>query len=30
MEQELDLVHTFGNAPVHLPPGPATPGPDLA
>jgi DNA-binding transcriptional MocR family regulator len=30
IEAELDLVHTFGNAPVHLPPGPATPGPDLA
>ena len=30
IESELDLIHTFGNAPVHLPPGPATPGPDLA
>ena len=30
IEEELDLIHTFGNAPVHLPPGPATPGPDLA
>jgi DNA-binding transcriptional MocR family regulator len=30
MEAELDLVHTFGTAAVHLPPGPATPGPDLA
>jgi 2-aminoadipate transaminase len=29
IEAELDLVHTFGSAPVHLPPGPATPGPDL-
>ncbi|MCB0902428.1 MAG: PLP-dependent aminotransferase family protein, partial [Actinobacteria bacterium] len=30
IESELELIHTFGNAPVHLPPGPATPGPDLA
>lgn len=30
IEAELDLVHTFGSAPVHLPPGPATPEPDLA
>ena len=30
IESELELVHTFGNAPVHLPPGPATPEPDLA
>lgn len=30
LESELDLVRTFGSAPVHLPPGPATPGPDLA
>jgi len=30
IEAELELVHTFGNAPVHLPPGPATPTPDLA
>ena len=30
IESELELVNTFGNAPVHLPPGPATPGPDLA
>jgi DNA-binding transcriptional MocR family regulator len=30
IEAELDLIQTFGNAPVHLPPGPATPGPDLA
>jgi DNA-binding transcriptional MocR family regulator len=30
IETELDLIHTFGNTPVHLPPGPATPGPDLA
>lgn len=30
MEAELDLIHTFGRAPGHLPPGPATPSPDLA
>ena len=30
IEAELELIHTFGNAPVHLPPGPATPSPDLA
>ena len=30
IEDELDLIRTFGNTPVHLPPGPATPGPDLA
>jgi 2-aminoadipate transaminase len=30
IESELELIQTFGNAPVHLPPGPATPGPDLA
>lgn len=30
IEDELELIHTFGNAPVHLPPGPSTPAPDLA
>ena len=30
IEAELELINTFGNAPAHLPPGPATPGPDLA
>lgn len=30
IESELELVQTFGSAPVHLPPGPATPGPDMA
>lgn len=30
MEAELDLISTFGTSSSHLPPGPATPGPDLA
>jgi hypothetical protein len=30
MEAELDLITTFGTSFSHLPPGPATPGPDLA
>jgi DNA-binding transcriptional MocR family regulator len=30
MEAEMDLLNTFGTAAVHLPPGPATPGPDMA
>jgi DNA-binding transcriptional MocR family regulator len=30
IEDELDLIHTFGAAAVHLPPGPSTPEPDLA
>jgi DNA-binding transcriptional MocR family regulator len=30
MEAELELINTFGSTASHLPPGPATPGPDLA
>ncbi len=30
IEAELDLINTFGTSASHLPPGPATPGPDLA
>lgn len=30
MEEEMDLIHTFGSAASNLPPGPATPRPDLA
>ncbi len=30
MEAEMDLINTFGRTAGHIPPGPATPGPDLA
>ena len=30
IEEELDLVRTFGGAPISPRPGPRTPGPDLA